>query len=62
MRPSNDSLLASMGYYVEQAKVQREHGHIALESARKDRLAIARQHFRAGLVEIKRAKQEREER
>jgi hypothetical protein len=50
----------SIAYYVEHAIVQRERGHSALESSRKDRLAIARRYFREALMAMKEAKRERD--
>lgn len=54
----NDAI-ETINYYVDLARQHRASAIAALDSQRKDRLAIARQHFRAGLAELARAKFER---
>jgi cellobiose-specific phosphotransferase system component IIA len=49
----------ALAYYLDHAREARARAIEALNSNRKDRLAIARQHFRRALRELAQAKLER---
>lgn len=49
----------TVGYYVELARMERAKAIAALDSARRDRLRVARVHWRTALAELERAKFER---
>lgn len=51
---------ATVNYYVELAMIERTKAHEILDSARRDRVAVAKHHLRTGLAELKRAKFERD--
>lgn len=49
----------AIAFYVERAQLARAQAIAALNSNRKDRLAVARQHFRQALRELSEARLEK---